>query len=102
MYNWIKCLYVCMFFFLEICICIVLGDFYYRIYDGFMIYFMGVCKYILIKVKNSWFNIFNVEVKNEYYGWNKWVFYIRFVDVKLGKIIICFYKRYYVYVSWLY
>lgn len=57
--------------FLEMCICSVIGDLYYRMYDGQMIYFMGVCKYLMIRffIKND-LCVFSVEVKNEYRGRN--------------------------------
>lgn len=56
--------------------CMVSGDFYYCIFDGQMIYFMGECKYILFKFDFMDECVFNVEVKNVKWYENFKVFFI--------------------------
>lgn len=71
------------------CTCSATGDPHYRTYDGQMIHFMGVCKYLMTKslTKNDPC-AFSVEVKNEHRGRNRRVAYTRSVDVKIyGKVV---------------
>lgn len=73
----------------EMCTCSATGDPHYRTYDGQMIHFMGVCKYLMTKslTKNDPC-AFSVEVKNEHRGRNRRVAYTRSVDVKIyGKVV---------------
>lgn len=65
------------------------GDFYYKMYDGEIIYFMGMCKYMLIKLMMfNDFCGFYVIVKNEYRNKNICVVYMCRVMLKiLGKSI---------------
>lgn len=65
------------------CICTASGDPHYKTYDGQMIHFMGICKYILTAGKS-----FTVEVKNEHRGGSKRVSYTRMIDIKLGNVTI--------------
>nr|XP_034323367.1 zonadhesin isoform X3 [Crassostrea gigas] len=73
----------------KMCTCSATGDPHYRTYDGQMIHFMGVCKYLMTKslTKNDPC-AFSVEVKNEHRGRNRRVAYTRSVDVKIyGKVV---------------
>lgn len=54
-----------VYFVLVVCVCCVFGDLYYKMYDGLKIYFMGVCKYMLIKMIEKILCVFNIMVLNE-------------------------------------
>ncbi|KAK3105270.1 hypothetical protein FSP39_021390 [Pinctada imbricata] len=77
----------------ETCKCIAMGDPHYKTYDGQMIHFQGICKYLLTeltyKYDPCWFS---VSVQNENRG-SKRVSYTKMVEIETQGIKISLGKK---------
>ena len=79
--------------------CKAQGDPHYYPYDGGLVHFMGICKYVLSKsVNQKGPCAFSVEVKNEHRGW-KAVSWTRLVDLKMAGVTIRLHKNMKTFVS---
>lgn len=85
-----------IFLFLVSGICIVFGDFYYRIFDGRIYNFQGVCKYLLVEDEVS--KKFLVIVCNDV-CLLLWFMWICMLIIFIGKIKIGFYQKFIVKVN---
>lgn len=82
-------IYVAFVCILGSCLCMASGDPHYKTYDGQIIHFMGICKYLLTKsTKPQDKCAFSIEVKNYRRESNEKVSYTREVDLNIyGKKI---------------
>ncbi|XP_069114973.1 IgGFc-binding protein-like [Argopecten irradians] len=84
----------------EMCTCSASGDPHYRTYDGQMIHFMGICKYLLTKTTKADDPCkFSVLVANERRGRNRRVSYTKRVTVQVYGIKITMKKDGHVFVD---